>query len=58
MGRPRRTPSNLGGDPRGDTGAPAMSSFFHETSLGALRNAGVPDDAIEPQLTPAGERKG
>lgn len=27
MGRPRRSSSNLGGDPRGDTSAPALSTF-------------------------------
>ena len=32
MGRPRRASSNLGGDPRGDTSAPALATMTTRSS--------------------------
>ncbi|ETN45148.1 uncharacterized protein HMPREF1541_10025 [Cyphellophora europaea CBS 101466] len=48
MGRPRRTSSNLGGDPRGDTGAPAMST---------LAPRSFSDHANEKHLKPHSKRR-
>ncbi|KIW64470.1 hypothetical protein, variant [Phialophora macrospora] len=49
MGRPRRTSSNLGGDPRGDTGAPALATM-------ALRPTGQ-ISAHERDLKPHSKRR-
>ena len=45
MSRPRRTSSNLGGDPRGDTGVPSMASYLAEKNR---RDLNVPSVRLTP----------
>ncbi|RVX75105.1 hypothetical protein B0A52_01382 [Exophiala mesophila] len=52
MGRPRRTSSNLGGDPRGDTSAPALA-----TMLSRPNNSNLHPSAAERELKPHSKRR-
>jgi len=51
MGRPRRKSSNLGADPRGDTSAPALSTFSTDRSFS-------PSSGVWPSRPPHREKEG